>query len=393
MADALPSITILFFCSYPCLLDTRMFKVSGKKSRQKVVPYVKGFRPPTNSQKIHAAGKDAPVEFQSGTTFFEPIPKCTSIDDWLAQYVQTGQTYAEYLTRLSWRSSWFSNGSLECKGQTFVPSGKTITEKYPHGAIYILPVVDIDDNNRPHIDELIEYTQLFFNIPVKKHPSFKLERKGKNLYWIKQDNGIERRIKLRTRHNKGTGRIQFQVDLPLMNLAYNLPDDALCMIALTMADLYVDEADLFVSGMARPYRRVAIFSLFRYDPNLTFSTEFWYDIQVTTTVRCDARKKLILLRSCRLLVHELAHLLGVEHCIYYSCCMNGSGHLEEDFRQAMFLCPVDLRKLQHLCGFDVIERYRGLQTFYQKYEMNEEVRWIEKRINWITEEKHNEKTS
>lgn len=36
-------------------------------------------------------------------------------------------------------------------------------------------------------------------------------------------------------------------------------------------------------------------------------------------------------RSCKLLVHEIAHLLGVDHCIWFSCCMNGSGHLSEDF--------------------------------------------------------------
>ena len=33
-------------------------------------------------------------------------------------------------------------------------------------------------------------------------------------------------------------------------------------------------------------------------------------------------------------VHELLHLLGLDHCIYFACLMNGSGSLEEDHRQA-----------------------------------------------------------
>ena len=82
-------------------------------------------------------------------------------------------------------------------------------------------------------------------------------------------------------------------------------------------------------------------------------------------------------------MHETAHLLGVDHCVYYSCCMNGSGHLAEDFRklkyyvccsvmpvpicimyintgQSMHLCPVDLRKLCHLCGFNISQRYKNV---------------------------------
>ncbi|KAJ7369385.1 metallopeptidase [Desmophyllum pertusum] len=71
-------------------------------------------------------------------------------------------------------------------------------------------------------------------------------------------------------------------------------------------------------------------------------------------------------RSCKLLVHEIAHLFGVNHCIWFSCCMNGSGHLSEDFAQPIYLCPVDLHKLQHLCGFDVVDRYRKLLEFFQE---------------------------
>ena len=40
---------------------------------------------------------------------------------------------------------------------------------------------------------------------------------------------------------------------------------------------------------------------------------------------------------------KIGHLLGMAHCVHFACCMNGSGHLAEDFAQPIFLCPVCLR--------------------------------------------------
>ena len=123
-----------------------------------------------------------------------------------------------------------------------------------------------------------------------------------------------------------------------------------------MFDLFEEDPDLFVAGLAAGNQRVGVFSFFRYNPTLTFSTEFWYDIEHSQEMAPAEKKCTTLQRSCKLLVHEVCHLLGLDHCIWFSCLMNGSGHLHEDFSQPMTLCPVDLHKLQTLCGFD-----RGLQ--------------------------------
>jgi hypothetical protein len=51
-------------------------------------------------------------------------------------------------------------------------------------------------------------------------------------------------------------------------------------------------------------------------------------------------------RAGKLVVHELAHVYGIDHCIHYHCVMNGTGHLVEEFSAPAHLCAVCLRKLQ-----------------------------------------------
>lgn len=58
-------------------------------------------------------------------------------------------------------------------------------------------------------------------------------------------------------------------------------------------------------------------------------------------------------RAGKLLVHELMHLFGLDHCVNHACVMNGTGHLVEDFGAPSHLCPVDLRKMQWRLGFSV----------------------------------------
>jgi archaemetzincin len=70
-----------------------------------------------------------------------------------------------------------------------------------------------------------------------------------------------------------------------------------------------------------------------------------------------------------------AHLLGIAHCVFYSCLMNGSNHLAESDARPLHPCPVDLRKLQHSIGFDVADRYRRLRTFAEDAGLTDEARW------------------
>lgn len=62
----------------------------------------------------------------------------------------------------------------------------------------------------------------------------------------------------------------------------------------------------------------------------------------------------------KVMVHEITHMFGVKHCIYYDCCMNGSNHYDEFKARTLLLCPVCLRKLQASIKFDILQRYKAL---------------------------------
>ena len=51
-------------------------------------------------------------------------------------------------------------------------------------------------------------------------------------------------------------------------------------------------------------------------------------------------------RSCRVMAHELAHMFGLKHCIYYECMMNGgNGPFEGARYPDRTMCPVCVAKL------------------------------------------------
>ena len=356
-----------------------MPKIKKVKKRQKAhVPYIRGFRPPSKQARVKAMGNQRVKELEPGLSF-QPLPKCTSENDWLAQYCEEGQSFNEFKQQCPWISK------RKCKGinQRFISTGKNLPEKYPDGVIYLLPLGDFDSKSSPDFDLLREYAGLFFGLPVRTLPKMDLEFSNNAVYCVENedDNGGMNKVLITSRWHQE--RYQLNI-VSLLRFMHSIaPEDALCTIALTMSDLYEAKSDLFVAGMAAGNHRVGVFSFCRYDPGIQFSEEFWYQIEPKGKLSQVKKQRLLVERSCRLLVHEIAHILGVGHCIYYACCMNGSGHLGEDFKQPMFLCPVDLHKLAHLCGFDIVERYKQLQGFFHRFGLQDQVEWIRKRLEFI----------
>ncbi|CAF3497729.1 unnamed protein product [Rotaria socialis] len=336
--------------------------------------YVRGFKVPRKLDIQNALGKldDNNISSVFTEEFFEtfdslPLPKKET--DWLAQYVEKGQTYMEFL-QLS----------------------RTLhTKSSSHRNVIYLTLFGQIDNTIFDIESLIDYTQRFFQMQVKLiNPFINVEWSDEKSQWIctmSLNNGKNRSFNLRTRYNEETKHSQICVTGILNLLKKVVPDDARCLIALSMCDLYGDDTDLFIAGLAMGNCRVATFSLYRYDPYLTFNESDWFSCKLKSATKSEKqivkRRNILLLRACRLLTHEICHLLGIAHCIYYSCLVNGSGDLEEDFGQPLLECPVDLRKLYSLINFNICTRYEQLLTFFKMHDFLDEIKMVETKLNII----------
>lgn len=74
---------------------------SQLKQGRKRIPFAKGYLPPSKKEQIAAIGfkhRELPLEYsdvESGEPFFTSMPDPVSVDDWLAQYVEDGQSFRQ----------------------------------------------------------------------------------------------------------------------------------------------------------------------------------------------------------------------------------------------------------------------------------------------------------
>ena len=253
---------------------------------------------------------------------FAPLPK-PGPDDWLAQHEEEGQTFAQYLA---------SEPNIPREGQN---------------TIYVLPIGDLSGG--PSLRELEDYAERFFQLPVEVLPAVTVAETG-----------------ARTRMN---GRVQ-QVLAPAITdwLRTKLPADAYCLIGLTMTDLYPEDAWNFVFGQASLSERVGVFSFARNDDAFYGSP--------------PSDPKLVFERAMKVMTHEIGHMFGIQHCVHWSCDMNGSNNQDESDSQPAEPCPVCLRKLHHAVGFDPAKRFRDLAEFYDAKGFTEEAAFVRKRLDY-----------
>ncbi len=292
------------------------------------------FQPPTIEETLSAIGSTDGLPTSLQRAFkpdydFEPIPIPHS-GDWLAEHHESGQSFDEYV-RL---------GGIRPDNRRSI--------------IYLQPLGRFKKDRSPSIELLREYAAAYFMMDVRILPARQISRTN-----------------LTTRLNPHTQNRQILTTDILQLLKYALPENAFCILAVTMEDLYPDPRWNFVFGQASLRNRVGVFSFARYDP--AFYGES----------RGHLYQKLLLRRSIKVLAHETAHMFSLAHCIYFKCLMNGSNHLQESDSRPLSLCPVCLHKLQHSIGFDVATRYRLLLQFYRRIGSKYEVDWVSKRLKKI----------
>ena len=211
------------------------------------------------------------------------------------------------------------------------------------GVIYLQPMGEWCADRCPPLGALEVYARTFFRQEVAVLPA------------ISQDD-----LRVTQRLNPHEGQRQLLTTDILRLLARSLPEDAFCMLGISMIDLYPDPNWNFVFGQASLRNRVGVYSFARY------------------TKEGDA--KLTLYRCLKVMAHEIGHMYGLTHCTFFECGLNGSNYLDESDRRPTHICPVCLRKLHWSADFDPLERYVELETVYRELGYVEPAEFLRERV-------------
>jgi archaemetzincin len=292
------------------------------------------FHPPNAQERLAAIGDLGSLSpelrraFDPGQDFSSmPAP---GKRDWLAKYHEGGQTFAQFLQE---------------------EPNKPDRERH---VLYLLPLSDFSAERAPSLDKLREFTEAFFTLETKLLPKLTLPAD-----------------QITTRVRDGTTRPQWLASDVMKQLEPLLPPDAYCLLGITLTDLYSGQTPTYVFGQASLRNRTGVFSFARFDPT-------FYDEPDPPGVEA-----LILRRSCHTLAHEICHMFGMQHCIFFACTVNGSNNLDESDSRPLHVCPVCLRKLHASIGFDPIERDRNLLPVIERLGLDKDAAWLARRLKAI----------
>ena len=247
----------------------------------------------------------------------------------------------------------------EERGQTFEEFVRTAARP-PAGerTIYLQPVDEVAELSDACLSTLAGFVSAFFQLDVRVRPPLLLDPAS-----------------LVSRAAPDTGTPQVYAGDILARLFADKPADAFCVLGITAHDLFPHPIVSFAFGEASAACRVGVVSVARYGPPFCEDAPGLHPGEM--------RK-----RCCRVIAHEIGHMAGIGHCIYLRCLMNGSSSLAESDRRPLHLCPIDLRKLQWLVGFDFAERYARLQQFWREAGDAREAAWVAGRLQDATAQRH-----
>lgn len=244
----------------------------------------------------------------------------------------------------------------------------------------------------PKANDVREYLEAFYHgLPVKEFPkplkftSWGKHQKETSPAFVGLQSGSSC-TRIRTRPcPDGVFARQLNLNDIIDAAIEMLPDDAYALLILVDHDLHEDDDDDFCCGRAYGNSRVCVVSSARYSPVL----HSMYDIDrnhIWPASHCDSYVAslcgtqpppasrqdgtstplheavaafsqiqaadtppdlhgLWLCCLARTASHELGHCLGIGHCAYYACVMQGTAGMAEDCRQPPYLCPACLKKV------------------------------------------------
>jgi archaemetzincin len=267
----------------------------------------------------------------------------------------------------------------------------------------------------PDVGPVIEYLSAFYHgLPVTQFPTalrfvpWKASKGKKFPTYVGLQYG-DRMTRIRVRPSPdGTFKGQLNLNDILDAAIAMLPTDAYSIMLLVDHDIYEDEDDDYCCGRAYGGSRVAVVQSARYHPMLDLKDKIDHahmwpashckdyvdklcaeeDVKppkstpptssdsgairaaITTASQIappSSREELQALwfsRIARTVAHELGHCLGMDHCVYYACNLQGTAGMSEDGRQPPYLCPVCLTKVSYAIA---CELQNGDEESRQKY--------------------------
>ena len=158
-------------------------------------------RPPSKEEVFQAIGSLDGLPEDLRRAFlpngdFDPIPLPGS-NDWLAVHDEPGQTFTDFVK------------SRPNKPDTV------------RNTIYLQPLEEFQKSNAPPIDKLVHFAEAFFAMNVEVLPSLATSSP-----------------RITTRINRYTHQEQLLTRDILRLLSETLPENAFCVVAITMRDLY-----------------------------------------------------------------------------------------------------------------------------------------------------------
>ncbi len=263
----------------------------------------------------------AAVPAADGVEGFHPLPP-PGPGDWLAVHEEGGQSFEVYV------------------------AGRPLRVPGDGDHLAVLPIGPFSAEERSVLERSAAFAAAWFDLRVVVLPGADLPADAET-------------------RDRPAGR-QYRTDAFLRRmLPRAMPDDALAIFGVTMADLYPDESWNYVFGQASLRGGVAVWSFARYFGRFDRGYED------------EGSLRLALLRALKLVVHEAGHVFGLAHCIEYRCAMNGSNSLAEMDGQPLVLCPPCLRKLRWNRGFDVAARYDRLAALAgEEWGLDGEAEWF-----------------
>lgn len=66
-------------------------------------------------------------------------------------------------------------------------------------------------------------------------------------------------------------------------------------------------------------------------------------------------------------------MLGLMHCVFYRCNMNGANSLDDADRTPLGYCPLCRRKLEWNVACDPDKRAAGLTQFYRRHGLEKQL--------------------